>query len=248
MENWEKALTKFLKKYEKLPYFEGASLGGSYASGNQNAFSDIDVDILISDTQNWRERGNVEIDGFLIEYFMNPIKQIQNEFESDRPKGRTNAANRFAYGKIIKDVNGNVKKLKDEAAAYLKEPMPKYKRADFMFDLYIAWDFMDELNSLAREKKSLGLVYYKLLEHLTTLYCKANRIPILPLPKIEKIFTNLEYRKRYHFQKLPNEKFMELFLAALQKQNVGNMQKFYDYVTQSMGGFDIKTFKLRSEI
>ena len=158
MQNWEKALAKFLKKYEKEPFFEGALLGGSYASGNQNAFSDIDVDILISDTQNWRERGNVEVDGFLIEYFENPIKQIRKEFENDLKKGRTNAVNRFSYGKIIADRTGNVKKLQKEASAFLKKSMPKYKRSDFTFDFYAAWDLMDELESLSRDKKMLFLV------------------------------------------------------------------------------------------
>ena len=46
MQKWEKALQKFLKKYEARPYFEGALLCGSYATGNQNQFSDIDVHIF----------------------------------------------------------------------------------------------------------------------------------------------------------------------------------------------------------
>ena len=49
MKNWQKALDKFLEKYKNEDWFEGAVLCGSYASGNQNEFSDIDVHILIND-------------------------------------------------------------------------------------------------------------------------------------------------------------------------------------------------------
>ena len=83
MQDWEKALYKFLEKHKNKPYFEGALLCGSYATGNQNKFSDIDVHILLSNTQDWRERGIVSESGFLIEYFMNPIKKIQQEYHDD---------------------------------------------------------------------------------------------------------------------------------------------------------------------
>ena len=63
MKNWEKALYKFLEKYQDKPYFEGALLCGSYSTGNQNKFSDVDVHIVTSDSQNWRERGNKIVDG-----------------------------------------------------------------------------------------------------------------------------------------------------------------------------------------
>ena len=43
MQKWEKALDKFLQRYINKPWFEGAVLCGSYSTGNQNKFSDIDA-------------------------------------------------------------------------------------------------------------------------------------------------------------------------------------------------------------
>lgn len=43
MQKWEKALDKFMKQYIDEPWFEGVVLCGSYATGNQNKFSDIDI-------------------------------------------------------------------------------------------------------------------------------------------------------------------------------------------------------------
>ena len=134
MKNWETALKTFLKKYENNPSFEGALLCGSYAWGNQNSFSDIDVNILTSNSQDWRERGNIKIDDYLVEYFINPTKQIHQKFRDETKKGIVTCATMFAYGKIIADKNGYVKKLQKEAKTVLKKTMPKYKATDLALD------------------------------------------------------------------------------------------------------------------
>ena len=77
MEKWEKALSKFLERYENEDYYEGAIACGSYVSGNNNEFSDIDVHIVLKRGNEWRERGNLDVDGFLIEYFANPVNKYE---------------------------------------------------------------------------------------------------------------------------------------------------------------------------
>ena len=67
MQKWEKALNKFLEKYINQPWFEGALLCGSYASGNQNKFSDIDIAIVGKNDMGWQEKSNCYVDGFLME-------------------------------------------------------------------------------------------------------------------------------------------------------------------------------------
>ena len=84
MENWEKALKKFLQRYENEDYYEGAIACGSYVSGNNNEFSDIDVHIVLKRGNEWRERGNLEIDGFLIEYFANPVNKYESYMEDEK--------------------------------------------------------------------------------------------------------------------------------------------------------------------
>ena len=69
MEKWEIALNKFLKQQESEKYVLAAIATGSFVVGNNTNKSDIDVQIILSDEVNWRERGNKYADGFLIEYF-----------------------------------------------------------------------------------------------------------------------------------------------------------------------------------
>jgi len=248
MQKWEKALLQFLKKYENKPYFEGALLCGSYATGNQNEFSDIDVHILISDTQNWRERGMVRTDGFLIEYFINPIKKIKQEFRDDYSDGGNASANMFGYGKILFDKNGNVKKLKQEALRFLKKTPKKITPQKLALDFYGAWDLMDELKCAIAEKRGFDLVYYELVKKLLTIHFKLNGIAKISLAKTEKILSNPKFAKQYHIQKLPDQKFTKLFLSALQNKKQNAIQKLFNFVMTESDEFDIGQFKSKIKI
>ncbi|MBR6411854.1 MAG: nucleotidyltransferase domain-containing protein [Alphaproteobacteria bacterium] len=248
MRNWEKALNQFLNSYKNQPYVEGALLCGSYVTGNQNQFSDIDVHILLSDTQNWRERGVISQDGFLIEYFLNPIKKIQQEFHDDYLDGGNASANMFAYGRILFDKQGYVKQLQDEANKSLKKTPRKWGREELSLDLYGAWNLMDELNSLSSDKKPFQIPYYELAKTLLGLYFKIKGIPKISLAKLERILTDPDFAERYHIQKLPDKTFTELFLSVIQAPNIEKIQKLYDFVIKSVGGFDITTFKIKSEL
>jgi len=61
MQNWQKALKKFISNWENKKFTQGAILTGSYAVGNQTTNSDIDVHIVLNNDVKWRERGNLMI-------------------------------------------------------------------------------------------------------------------------------------------------------------------------------------------
>ena len=50
MEKWQLAIENFLNEYKNEDYFVGAILTGSYATGNQNINSDIDIYIITKNT------------------------------------------------------------------------------------------------------------------------------------------------------------------------------------------------------
>ena len=248
MKKWEKALNQFLDKYKSKTFVEGVLLCGSYATGNQNKYSDIDVHILLNDAQNWRERGYVSQDGFLIEYFMNPIKKIRQEFRDDYSNGGNATANMFAYGQILFDRKGAVKQLKSEAVKFLKKTPRKWKKKELEMDLYGVWNLMDELNGLEQDKRFLNIVYYELLKALSVLYFKVNGIPKISLTKMEKLLADSEFAKKYHIQKVPDKRFVKLFLSAIYKIDVSKIRKLYNFVMESLGGFDVSKFKMRSKL
>ena len=111
MQTWELAVEKFLIKYKDEDYFLGAILTGSYATGNYDENSDIDIYIVTKDNVTWRERGNKNIDGFLIEYFINPKKKILSYFEQELKDYHLSTTMIFVNGKILYDKDGSVQEL-----------------------------------------------------------------------------------------------------------------------------------------
>lgn len=80
MKPWEDALNKFLASWKEQKDVIGAIVCGSFITGLPTERSDIDLHIILSDEVDWRERGNQYVDGFLIEYFVNPPRQNKEIF------------------------------------------------------------------------------------------------------------------------------------------------------------------------
>ena len=70
MEEYKKALDAFLNEYEDSDDVIGAILCGSYANGNNDEFSDIDIHIITKSDISEKERGNKKVNDYLIEYYL----------------------------------------------------------------------------------------------------------------------------------------------------------------------------------
>ena len=123
--NWQSALNKFLKDWKDKDFVEAALLTGSYVVGLQTKYSDVDVYIILSDTVEWRERGNKAIDGVLIEYFANPSRQIKHYFEKEFKQNKRSTTRIITIGKVLFDKTGIAEELKKEALKYMKKPFEK---------------------------------------------------------------------------------------------------------------------------
>ena len=103
--------------------FLGAILTGSYATGSNNDNSDIDVYIVTTDETQWRERGNKLVDGYLIEYFINPAHRILTYFEEETRMYAMSTIGMFVNGKILIDKNGIVEKISYIAKEKINLPL-----------------------------------------------------------------------------------------------------------------------------
>jgi len=128
MECREKALYRFIdeyKTYDYYDYIEGIFLSGSYAKENNTVNSDID--------------------GFLIEYFVNPSWKIREEFEEEVNKEHGHCfINMYDFGKILYDKNRNMKILQEEAIKYYEMPFSKNDDIKNTLNYYGCWDSYDE--------------------------------------------------------------------------------------------------------
>lgn len=253
VEKWKLALKEFLKKYEEDDDIVGAILCGSYASGNQNEYSDIDVYLVLKDNCDYQERGNVDSNSYLIEYFMNPVWKIKKYMEDEFNKNNLSTANMFAYGKLIYDLDGSVKELQDEALSYIDRSIDNIKSEKLDMNNYHIWDNFDELNVCLKENNpNFNLIYYNLLGFVYDAYCEYLSIPKLPKTKVYKILTDEDYRRKYHVFKLPDNEFISLYLKCFEIDKANAMYKrienLINYYYKKQGGFNIRQFKLRRDL
>ncbi len=93
-----------------------------------------------------------------------------------------------------------------------------------------------------------AICYNLLLANLVKAYYAHNKIAPLPFGKLERIFMDSSFQKRYHVKKLPDNKFIGLFMQCLKGQNLSALTKLYSFVIEDCGGFDINNFVLRSDV
>ena len=252
MENWQKALDKFLENYIHQKWFEGALLCGSYASGNQNEFSDIDVTIIASNSLTWQEKSNCFVDGFLMEYTINPISRFEEYMEESLKEHDYTNQYLLLYGKILYDTHGEIQKLREKAALQVKQPFKPLSDYEKNFIKYYLWDRYDELLSLSKKNLHLDLQYWSLVDALITAYYNFHNLAHVPHSKIEQILTNPEFAKRYHIKDMPPKEFIQMLMNCFDAQNkeqkLTAVKNFYDFVMNSDGGFDIGKFRGKRDL
>ena len=250
MNKWELAIKEFLNAYKDEDYFLGAILTGSYATGNNDDNSDIDIYIVTSDDTKWRERGNKLVNGFLIEYFINPKSKILSYFESELKDYHLSTTMIFVNGKILYDKDGSVQELIEIAKNNFN--FKDIEDSKYKMNCYRVWDCFDELESKYRKDEDIDFTYYIFLQQIIESYFYNKQLPSIPLNKLEKILKDNNYRKKYNIIKLPEQKFIDLLLNCLNSKQYDNKfinaKILYLYFLQQFNDFDINNFELRSSV
>lgn len=253
MREWKEALNKFLARYEDEDYYEGAIACGSYVAGNNNEYSDIDVHIVLKEGNLWRERGNLEVDGFLIEYFANPVNRYEKYFEEESNDFNCTTIAMFANGEIVRDINGEVSKLKEKASKAVKSDIRDLTEFELLSSKYGCWDKLDELTVIYSEKRdNFYLAYYELYKELIVLHGKVKKIRKVSLTKLDKLLDDKLFRDKYGISKFYDEYdtclIRECMVLDTRDKMMEKITSFYNHVMELSGGFDINKFVLRSDV
>lgn len=249
MKSTESSLKSFLKPWQKKEGYLGAILTGSHATGTQTEFSDVDVQIVYENIISWRERGNKTLDGYLFEYFANPIHQYEKYMEKEFLSGKRTTARMFVTGKIIEDSTGQVAKLKKEAVKVFKRRFRSMSKADIEIAKYSIWDRIDGLKDLAaRQTPDMSVQYGITLGKILDYYTKFLKIEAPTSSKMFRFLNEKVFRDKYQMPQIPDPKFVNLFSVALTNQNIKDIEKLAKYVQLQMGGFNIDGWKLKTPV
>ncbi|NJE25137.1 nucleotidyltransferase [Thermococcus sp. MV5] len=246
--NWQLALEKFLEEWKEKEFVEAALLTGSYAIGMETKYSDVDVYIILSDSADWRERGNKVIDGVLIEYFVNPVKQIKHYFKKEFKENSRSTARIVAISKVLFDKTGIAEELKREALEYMKRPFKKTDAVGVEIAKYSLWDMLDSLKDAnERNDPSFNHLYHLTLNNALYVYSKFLCIEAPPASKVYRLFIDEKFRKAYMFESFPDKKFVVLFLNAMQEEKLETLENLVVYVFEKMRRFNIDGWRLKTK-
>ena len=110
MKDYLLAVSDFISEmnYYDNDHVLGIVVYGSYVTGYSNENSDVDVHIIMDDSDKEIHRAVSTIDGFKIEYFEKPISDIYLSIENDFVTNNNAYLAIIGLGNIIYDRNGEI--------------------------------------------------------------------------------------------------------------------------------------------
>lgn len=253
MQGWEKALDKFLEDWQDREDVTGLLVCGSYITGGSSRRSDIDIHIVTSEENEWRERGNKIVDGYLIEYFVNPPKQIRAYFREDYQSNSITAPTQFATGRILLDKDGSIAQLKKEAEDWINREFKELDATSLSIMKYGLWDSLDNLRDLYEKKsKSFRYAYYSTIKGVFEFYSRYQRWEVYSPVRIIELLTDPDTQEKYLQSEYPDPVFRDLFIEAVsageEAEMLGCLEKIVDYIFKQTGGFCIDGWVLRTPV
>jgi hypothetical protein len=250
---WEEAVTTFIDSWKSNNEVVAALVCGSYVTGKPSTHSDIDIHIILNDEVEWRERGNRYVDGFLIEYFINPPRQIRKYFEEDYNDNSTMSMVQFITGKVLFDNLGIINILKSEAMDWKNKGIKEQNDSSKEIKKYGIWDTMDNLHDCYESNRSdFHFVYYNSLLKLFSDYSYILGVEQIPHYQIYNYLTKPLYLSKYLKIKFPDDIFSKLFLSCIQATDRKKMMKLYEQLTSHLlsktGDFQIDGWRIRSSV
>jgi len=249
MKKWEQAARSFIETCSFKDDMEAVFLTGSHAFGNADEFSDIDLYIILNDSVQWRERGNKRIDGLLIEYFANPMRQVKKYIDDSYPNLRLVEINMILGGTVIYNKNRAAEKMIAYCKERAKTEFSKMSEFDIKTGLYMLWDSYDELHrACANQTPDTAMQFFGFIRSAFELYSRYICSPVPGYQKLYRWMTDNGYAQRYGLPAYNDPAFLGMVMSAFECGDMTAMhdvaKAIYSYVIDKMGGLDIDNFVL----
>ncbi|MEU1334865.1 nucleotidyltransferase domain-containing protein [Streptomyces sp. NPDC005865] len=159
-----------------FPHAVGATLGGSAAQGRATPTSDLDVAVLLPDTDTSR-REVIRHEGRLVELFLNTVADIPEFFAWDRARRRGTVLFVYDQGLTLMDPHGHLARTREQARAVLAAGPPPLLPAERERGRYSLTCYLDDLVDTPPDEpyEQLVLADFTLREaaHLLTAHHRA---------------------------------------------------------------------------
>jgi hypothetical protein len=242
-------LNTFLDNFEHKDDVVGCLACGSFVTGNPNSHSDLDVHLILKDSCDYRERGNRIIDGLLVEYFANTKRQILAYFDDDYKSISPMSHTQFLTGEIVFDKTGEIKELKEIAAAQMAKRYEDISASVSGLGLYAIWDSLDDLESMYEDVRSdFEFVYFNRLNMLLKTYFWTQKTPY----NLKSILGHIDSettRRKYLLEEIKDEELKSLIKTCITDRDRKNKLHAFRAIANRLlqeNNFDIATFSFKS--
>lgn len=242
MDAYKMAIFHFIEKKEYLEneHVLGIIAYGSYLTGYNHKNSDIDMHIIMDDSDMHLYRGVSQVDGFKIEYFEKPISDIYLSVENDFETNENALLTIIGHGKILFDRNNEMSKLKSYVLRKYSNPLPKLSGDDAKEMAVIIDNRMVKLRSMLEQHKPEFLYnYYLVIEKIRKFYSRMCGCANTPVDKTFRIYTDSKYREAFCKTVIPDDEFIDLYFNAV--TNTGSNEEkmiaattLYNYATRDL--------------
>ena len=245
----EEILKEFLdKRIVDRDSLNGILITGSYAKNIQHPGSDLDVILISKSKSKVRKRGNIIVNGVMVEYYINTYRQILRYFEIDKEHYNPMIYFSILEGKIVFEKYGTLSRLKKMARLWMDKQFPKIKDTSVEFSKYVMSDTLNKMKSLYRKNSdSFTFSYFINLKNIYESYAKYLRQPILKEYMLTDYFSE-NNRFSDLVNKFPDETFSRLFYKALTCTNIDKRIDLYEKITnhilKCMQGFKLDGWSL----
>ncbi len=155
----------------------------------------------------------------------------------------------LAGAEIIFDKQGVLKRIQSQAKKDLRSKFRRLNKAEVELGKYSIWDELDSLKDLTDKGSSFYCFSHSLLlKKVLDIYRKFLGIDAGPSAKLERYFTDANFRSRYGLKEFSDQDFVKLFLNATTANNIKSAERLVHHVLERMGGFEIDGWRFRSKI
>lgn len=217
--DYRESLNKFIDdmNYLKNDEVEGIVFYGSYHTGTNNEFSDIDLMILFDDDSDINQvKGYKKVKGITVEYFERTISKVYERANSDYMKCEDSLLSIIGYGEIIFDRNGKVQDLVDYVKEKYSRPLPTYTKHEALYQILSVKRAVDACEELRIQNDPYFENYFFItVERIRLFYHRLNGLSNLPQTKVCKLYTNERLREVQH-KRIPEQKFIDLYFRTIE--------------------------------
>lgn len=216
--NLYKTINKFINgmNYLDNPRVIGCILYGSYLTGYYHQDSDIDLRIILNNSNpDYLILGNKIVNGMRIEYFEKPLADEYLSIDNGFLNQDNAMYSIIGNGEIIFDKTGEVKELQRYAITKFSNPLPPLNENDLKEYISILDNRLLKLKIACENNDPFfNNLYYLTIEKIRKLYHRINGIPSIQTSKVYRVYTDPSYAESMN-KIVPSKEFIDIYFDCI---------------------------------